>query len=139
MTSKSKERIKQTAEIFTPAWLVNEMLDKLQEYGPESFEEGKTFLDPACGNGNMLVEVLKRKILLGHDKTNAISTVYGTDIMRDNIDECKDRLLEIAGNTKQHREILDKHIICTPLSKYPRGSLDYDFSFDNVKESVFTI
>lgn len=115
------------------------MLDKLNEYGPESFEEHKTFLDPACGNGNMLVEVLKRKISLGHNKTIALSTLYGTDIMNDNVVECKNRLLKVAGNTKKHKEVLDKHIICTPLSKYPRGSLDYDFSFDEVKESVFTI
>ena len=67
--ARREARKSQTAEDFTPAPLVNEMLDKLAKYGPESWKPGKTFLDPACGNGNMLVEVLKRKISLGHDET----------------------------------------------------------------------
>jgi len=61
---RTKERIKRTAEIFTPAFLVNEILDKLTEYGPEIWNEEKTFLDPACGNGNFLIEILKRKLEL---------------------------------------------------------------------------
>lgn len=67
LQTRRKNRQKQTAEIFTPPYLVNEMLDKLTEYGPEIWEEGKTFIDPACGNGNFLIEVLKRKLDLGHN------------------------------------------------------------------------
>jgi hypothetical protein len=129
MTDKRAKRRKQTAEVFTPAELVNEMLDKLNEYGPESWEPGKTFLDPACGNGNMLVEILKRKISLGHSPSKALASIYGTDIMADNIEECKNRLLVIIGPSKRRRRIVDQNIVCTPLDQYPNGSLDYDFSF----------
>ena len=132
--TKRDNRKKQTAEDFTPAWLVNQMLDKLNEYGPESWEEGKTFLDPACGNGNMLYCVLKRKLDLGHDPLNAISTIYGTDIMKDNISECRKRLLKLliksgVAITIDHLKAVRNNIVVCPLSRYPNGSLDYDFNF----------
>jgi len=138
MTIKSKRELrkKQTAEIFTPSWLVNEILDKLNEYGKESWDEGNTFLDPACGNGNILVEVLKRKLSLHHDSTEALKSIYGTDIMMDNIVECRTRLLKVlmkAGfnlNLNELEPIVIKNIVCTPLDKYPNGSLDYNFEFN---------
>ena len=83
---RSVERKKNFGEVFTPAPLVEEMLDKLPE---EAWEDGKTFCDPAAGNGNFLVAVLQRKINKGHTKLN---TVYGVDIMEDNIKECIERL-----------------------------------------------
>ncbi len=138
MNDKRKNRKKQTAEDFTPAWLVNQMLDKLNEYGPKSWEEGKTFLDPACGNGNMLVCVLKRKIELGHNPTEALKTICGTDIMSDNIRECRLRLLNVVDDagttiTSEHIRYVLNQIITTSLKKYKNGSLDYDFEF---KESA---
>jgi hypothetical protein len=131
---KRKERKKATAEDFTPSWLVNQMLDKLNEYGPESWEPNKTFLDPACGNGNMLVCVLERKITLGHEPTGAIDSIYGTDIMQDNIKECRLRLLKVLKDnnveiTEEHIKSVFNNIVCTPLNKYKNGSLDYDFCF----------
>ena len=135
-TEKRLARKKQTAEDFTPEWLVNQMLDKLQKYGKESWKPNKTFLDPACGNGNMLVCVLQRKISLGHDPTKALTTIYGTDIMDDNIKECRLRLLKIIQDTgttitEDHIKTVFNQIVVTRLSKYPNGSLDYDFDFPN--------
>jgi type I restriction-modification system DNA methylase subunit len=102
-----EERKKQTAEVFTPPELVNTILDKL----PKSvWEENKTFLDPTCGNGNILIEVLKRKIKYGHDPVKALSTIYGVDIMPDNIAECKLRLKSIVGNSSQIDQILNNNI-----------------------------
>jgi type I restriction-modification system DNA methylase subunit len=134
--TKREKRKKETAEDFTPSWLVNEILDKLNEYGKESWEEGKTFCDPACGNGNILVEVLKRKISLGHDPNEALTTIYGCDILDDNIKECRLRLLKIIKESKikitlEHIKTVFNNIVVTRLSKYPNGSLDYDFSFPN--------
>lgn len=133
---KRKARKKQTAEDFTPAWLVNQMLDKLNEYGKESWEPNKTFLDPACGNGNILVEVLKRKLSLGHDPTEALKSVYGVDIMDDNIKECRLRLLKVIHDSGkeielEHIKTVFTNIVVTRLSKYKNGSLDYDFKFEN--------
>lgn len=113
---KSKERVKATGEVFTPDWLVEEMLDKL----PSSVftEPTKTFIDPACGNGNFLVQVVKRKIENGSTPLQALSTTYGVDIMEDNIAECRQRLFKVAFelNNQQYdaswREPLMNNIIC---------------------------
>ena len=63
LVEKRKARAKKTAEIFTPYFLVNEILDKLSYFSPEAWEKEKSFLDPACGNGNFLIFVLWRKII----------------------------------------------------------------------------
>jgi type I restriction-modification system DNA methylase subunit len=95
-STKTKERIKATGEVFTPEWLVEEMLD----YFPESeFEDHtKTFLDPACGNGNLLVGVLIRKVKYGSTPLRALRTIYGVDIMEDNVLECRQRLVDLAAS-----------------------------------------
>lgn len=92
--SKTKERVKQTGEVFTPEWLVDEMLDKL----PHSLfsDPTKTYLDPACGDGNILVRVLRRKIDNGSTPLQALQTTFGVDIMPDNVQECRKRLFSVA-------------------------------------------
>lgn len=107
MIKRTKERIKQTGEVFTPPELINEMLDQLP---PEMWEPDKTFLEPAAGDGNMLIEILKRKLANGSTPAQALSTIYGIDIMRDNVIESRRRMLEIAGNTEEHRKIVNKNI-----------------------------
>lgn len=106
---KSKKRVKEKGEVFTPPSLVNEMLDQLP---PETWQPNKTFLDPACGNGNMLVEVVRRKIEKGHCPIQAISTTYGIDIMEDNIKECKERLLAFTDGSEEAKYWLNKNIKC---------------------------
>jgi hypothetical protein len=100
----------------------------------EVWEENKTFVDPACGNGNMLLEVLKRKLALNHNPLQAIQSIYGTDIMLDNVKEARLRMLKailpyVKKLTIEHTKAVSKNIVCTPLDKYPNGSLDYDFEF----------
>jgi len=105
-----KLRRKITSEDFTPIKLVNEMLNKLPE---KCFTENQTFCDPAAGDGNFLVEVLKRK-LLKFEPLQALSTIYGVELMLDNVEYMKRRLLEFIPN-KFHVEaknILNKNIIC---------------------------
>tara|TARA_R110000851_G_scaffold130532_1_gene264168 strand:- start:72 stop:524 length:453 start_codon:yes stop_codon:yes gene_type:complete len=94
MNNKTKERVKQTGEVFTPSWLVNEILDKLPE--DQWTNSSKTFIDPACGNGNILVEIVRRKIESGAQPLQALMTTYGVDIMPDNIIECQQRLVRVA-------------------------------------------
>lgn len=121
---KRAARVKQTAEIFTPPKLVNEMLDKLPE---EVWEENKTFCDPACGNGEFLIWVLLRKIQHGHNPLAALETIYGVELMRDNTQECRVRLLKLASYfqklTLQHIKVIWTNIACA-------NSLTYDFEFD---------
>ena len=113
-----KERAKVNGEVFTPEWLVEEMLDQLPE---EMWEHNKTFLDPAGGDGNLIVGALKRKIEKGIDPTNALMTCYAVELEQDNRDKMVERLIEVAGDTPEHRAIVDANVVCA-------NSLEYDWS-----------
>src|SRR6056297_739638 len=109
-----EKRRKQTAEVFTPLDLVDEILDKLPQ---ESWEENKTFCDPAAGNGNFLVEVYRYKVeKYDHDPTKALETIYGVELQADNVAEMKYRLYQMAKeyrvDRKEAQRILEKNIVC---------------------------
>jgi hypothetical protein len=127
-----KKRIKKTAEVFTPNKLVNEMLNKMPD---EVWGENKTFLDPSCGNGNFLIHILWKKLSKGHDLVEALKTIYGLDIMKGNIKECRLRLLKIISLfeevTKEHIKIITINVRWLNTVKWPNGSLDYDMLFRN--------
>ena len=118
---RDKLRVKETAEVFTPTPLVQEMLDKLPQ---ELFEDfTKTFLDPSCGDGQFLSEVVIRKMERSHcTLEQALSTTYGVELMEDNVKLCKERL---AGPTptQQIWDILDRNIVCA-------DALTYHYRFD---------
>jgi len=122
---RTAERIDQTGEIFTPSELVNEILDEV----PEIFftDASKTICEPSVGEGIFLVEILKRRILNGLIPTNSLHTLYGVDIMEDNVEMCKRNLLKIAGNTAEHREIVEANIVCA-------NSLEYNFKFKETED-----
>ena len=65
-------------------------------------------LEPACGNGNFLVEIARRKLAAGMDTVSAASTIFGVDIQADNVEEARTRLLEILPGTE---EILEHNIV----------------------------
>lgn len=100
-------RVKATGEVFTPTFLVQETLSKLDEN--IFLNPIKTFLDPACGDGQFLGEVLIRKIQNGIDFETALSTIYGVDIMEDNVSLCRERLL--CGR-EDLRQIVERNIVC---------------------------
>jgi hypothetical protein len=105
---RTKERIKKTGEIFTHPELVLEILEKLP---PELFSDPtKTFLDPAAGNGNFVIIVIAMKIEAGLTNTQALHTTYGVELMQDNVDECKKRLLKQVGDTPLHQNIVNHNI-----------------------------
>ena len=114
---RDKARTKATGEVFTPTPLVQEILNQIPI---EQFQDpSKTFLDPSCGDGQFLSEVLIKKMENGSTFKQALSTIYGVDIMPDNVALCKDRLL--CG--QEHlRHIVDKNIVCA-------DALQYDYSF----------
>ena len=93
------DRVKKTGEIFTPTWLVIDILKK----NPDLYGPGKTVLDPACGDGQLLVPVKWLKVLhFKMSEEDALKDIYGVDLMRDNVDMCKKRLGGgniIMGNT----------------------------------------
>jgi len=114
---RDKARTRATGEVFTPTPLVQEILNQIPI---EQFQDpSKTFLDPSCGDGQFLSEVLIKKMENGSTFEQALSTIYGVDIMPDNVALCKDRLL--CGQ-KHLRHIVDKNIVCA-------DALQYDYSF----------
>ena len=115
---RDKLRIKATGEVFTPTPLVQEMLDKID---PNFFQSpAKTFLDNSCGDGQFLGEILIRKMENGSTFEQALSTIYGTDLMIDNVDLCRERLL--CG--QEHlRHIVEKNI------QY-RNALTFGYNFE---------
>lgn len=125
---RDRARVKATGEVFTPTFLVQEILDKLPI---EQFTDpAKTFLDPSCGDGQFLGEVLIRKMENGIAFEQALSTIYGVDLMQDNVDLCRERLL--CGR-EDLRHIVEQNIVCADGLRYHYrfdGSHPYD---DEVK------
>jgi len=132
---KSKQRVRDIGEVFTKAEEVNAMLDIV---GDIISNPKKRILEPAAGNGNFLVVILERRMKYISDQKykkrfdyernvlTALANIYGIDIMDDNIEECRNRLLaeirnyySLARNTENPsiyfelsaREILSTNII----------------------------
>ena len=101
---KSKKRVTDHGEVFTNQREVNAMLDLVKH---ETERIDSRFLEPACGNGNFLAEVLRRKLTVVDSRYSksqiewerysviAVSSIYGVDILEDNAEECRERLLDI--------------------------------------------
>jgi len=120
---RDRARVKATGEVFTPTPLVQEILDTLD---PTLFiNPTKTFIDPTCGDGQFLGEVLIRKIENGIDFETALSTIYGVDLMEDNVELCRERLL--CGR-EDLRHIVERNIVC-------HDALTYDYSFNGTNKN----
>lgn len=96
MIIKSRERVRRFGEVFTPQHIVAAMVDLCE---PHISQPSFRVLEPACGNGNFLVEILNRKFQHSEhalDCIMSIGSLYGVDILPDNIEECHKRLLELV-------------------------------------------
>lgn len=101
---KSRKRIADHGEVFTPPWLVEEMLNLVKN---ETERIDSRFLEPACGSGNFLVPILRKKLAAvdlkyrqyeferRHFALLAMMCIYGIEILEDNITECRTNLLEV--------------------------------------------
>ncbi|MBL8099832.1 MAG: SAM-dependent DNA methyltransferase [Anaerolineales bacterium] len=102
----SKKRVADHGEVFTSSREVNAMLDLVKQ---ETERIDSRFLEPACGTGNFLTEILNRKLQVVERKyrrsqldyernlVSAVSSIYGIDIQEDNVIECRKRLFEIVN------------------------------------------
>lgn len=132
---KSKQRVTDYGEVFTAEREVNAMLDLVKQ---ETERIDSRFLEPACGDGNFLAEILRRKLAVVKAKYSespadyeqnavlAITSIYGVDILHDNVITCRERLFQIWGkeytaNCKKEaneecreavRYILRRNILC---------------------------
>lgn len=104
---KSKQRVADHGEVFTPAWMVEAMLDLVKG---EAERIDSRFLEPACGSGNFLVRILQRKLAAvelkfgksdferRHYALLAVMCTYGIELLEDNIAECRANMLEILAD-----------------------------------------
>jgi hypothetical protein len=104
---KSRKRVADHGEVFTPAWMVDAMLDLVKD---ESERIDSRFLEPACGSGNFIVKVLQRKLAAVERKFGksdfekqhyallALMCIYGIELLADNITECRANMLEIFAD-----------------------------------------
>jgi SAM-dependent methyltransferase len=104
---KSKQRVADHGEVFTPAWMVEAMLDLVKG---ETERIDSRFLEPACGSGNFLVRILQRKLAVveikfgksdfekRHFSLLALMCAYGVELLPDNIAECRANMLEIFAD-----------------------------------------
>lgn len=126
---RTQARVKATGEVFTPTALVCEMLEQIPL--DQFTDTSKTFLDNSCGDGQFLGEVLIRKMEMGSTFEQALSTTYGVDLMQDNVDHCRERLL---CGCEELRHIVEQNIVCADGLRYHYrfdGSYPYD---DELKE-----
>ena len=104
---KSKQRVADHGEVFTPFWMVEAMLNLVQE---ESERIDSRFLEPTCGSGNFLVPTLRRKLATvdlkygkspfdrRHYALLALMCIYGIELLEDNLQECHSNLMEIFSD-----------------------------------------
>ena len=113
---KNNKEGKNTAEFFTPYSIVKKMCEKISD--EDWSDPNKTFCEPCFGNGQFLIYIIYNRILHGINWQTALETCYGIELMQDNVDECKDRVidllnaLDIAFSEKTAREIMDRNFIC---------------------------
>ena len=133
---KSRQRVAQHGEVFTNQREVNAMLDLVRD---ESFRLDSRFLEPACGDGNFLIEILRRKLsLIENIKSQtewefqsliAVGSCYGIELLEDNAEACRERLYrKVVGQMgrigglgdygKSLRYMLRKNIVCGDALTY---------------------
>lgn len=104
---KSKRRVKDFGEVFTAEREVKAMCDLIPDWTGN-------VLEPACGNGNFLVEIARRKLTSGMSIEETANSIFGVDILPDNVIEARRRLAEILPGTEK---ILAKNIVCGDFLK----------------------
>ena len=128
---KSKERVNKFAEVFTAEREVKAMCDLIPSDVWEDIDS--RFLEPACGNGNFLVEIFERKLSRcesAEQGLQALRSIYGIDIQQDNVEESKQRLFDMfvkqfpkapAVTAIVAAQILEKNIICGDSLEIMKG------------------
>jgi hypothetical protein len=164
MTTKSKERTKASGEVFTPRSLIREMLDRL----PNAvwFDPNKTWLEPAAGDGNFLVEIKARLLQAGHDEVHILENMlFSIELIDDNHWALQHRLGYLVDGAPNPRLNPD-HFVLSKISKLTQdlndknpyvaigcardevlhhrnhvcaSGLDYDMSFGRTSDGTTTL
>lgn len=111
-----------TQEFFTPADIVFHMCDKVSK---EKWKDTTAnFLEPSFGNGNFLLAIIYLKIKNGSTPEVALQHTYGVELMRDNVDEAKERILEMLDEFNYTydkdlcKSIMDNNLVCSDFFKW---------------------
>ena len=116
---KSKQRVADHGEVFTPPWMVEAMLDLVKD---ETERIDARFLEPACGSGNFICRILQRKLAaveLKYGRSDferqnyallALMCIYGIELLADNVEECRANALEIFAEYTRVNEGDDLHL-----------------------------
>jgi hypothetical protein len=119
---KSKQRVADHGEVFTPAWMVEAMLDLVKN---ETERIDARFLEPACGSGNFIVQILKRKLAAvevkfgksdferQHYALLGLMCIYGIELLVDNIAECRANVLDVFAQYLNLNESDDLYLAAT--------------------------
>ena len=110
-----KEKIRRFGEVFTPQHIAEQMCDALPD---EAWEPGTTFLEPTCGDGVFVLEILRRKFARCRsrkDYTEALRSVYAMELQTDNVQATIEAVTKLCEETfpltRAEREIIENHII----------------------------
>ncbi len=113
-----RERVRKYGEVFTPPEIVSHMCDLLEAESPGAFAIKKTFLEPTCGDGVFILEILRRKFAgcRAHDEYRAaLESVYGFEIQADNVAACIENVTALCREyfkpTKDDLQLINDHII----------------------------
>lgn len=123
---KSRERVADHGEVFTAEREVNAMLDLVKQ---ETERVDSRFLEPACGDGNFLAEILRRKLEAAKRRATpprkkkplplefekqsviAVTSIYGVDILMDNVIACRNRMYDMASHYDQSLFVFERHTL----------------------------
>ena len=115
---QTKERVAKFGEVFTPPHIVAQMCDMLEAESPGCFEPQKTFLEPSCGDGAFVLEILRRKFnrcRTRKDYAAALDSVYAFEIQADNVEDCIENVINLCKEyfepTRAERELIEDHVI----------------------------
>lgn len=118
-----KGRRKETNEVFTPFEIVEHMCAMIDD--KDWADPSKTFLEPTFGNGNIVCYIIWKRIAAGVPWMAALHTLYGIELMPDNVAECKDRVVRLlkelnvyGWNEKTIRMILDVNLVCSDFFEW---------------------
>jgi type I restriction-modification system DNA methylase subunit len=128
----TKKAIKERGEVFTPEFLVEEMLSKL----PADFftSADKTMLDNSCGNGNFLAKILEYRMKNNITQLHALKTIYGIELDPVNANECRTRL-SLGSKDVEIWKVLQHNIVCAnALDSNHNGWNDVGYMWDGKKQ-----
>lgn len=127
---RSQQRVRAQGEVFTPPSFAHTIIHRWMSISQRKAID--VFADLQCGTGNLLCAVLQWKIDQGLSNEKALKTTLGADISMDNVQDCRNALLHIAGDAPHYRHIVEHTIV---QGDSIRQDLDVLFpNFTNPKE-----